>query len=394
MIMTMTTTMPTPGPPRDHATPLALRRRLEAGERDYHTIDLVRSVPHIRLPSIDIMRRASASSLSALLVALAATPAAVAFLSPPTSVDDRLRSRRPLAAQVQESYYAAAGAPAVDMDGYNLPLERCVEQWTAVVQAKTSMQAEGIYLRAKDEEDLFVDTLQFAVRREGGLGLVLTEIAGGREDGIGITVIEEIVEGGNADGTGLAPGDSISAASLTKIVEGGANAREERTDASAECLGYDATVAALGSLPPPASSSEEVALTVKRLRRQPRVRVTLRYPPATGAPDATLELFAGENLRRAMLTRGIKLNDKLAERFDSGGTGDCGSDGTCATCVVGVTRGKELLNPMGQQEGQILAKKPRWRMACKAVVGHGMREGEMTIQVNPRQWDTPTGPPL
>jgi ferredoxin len=77
---------------------------------------------------------------------------------------------------------------------------------------------------------------------------------------------------------------------------------------------------------------------------------------------------------------------RQAQRFDSGGSGDCGSDGTCATCVVGVAKGMELLSPMGQQEEQILSKKPRWRMACKTVVGYGMVEGNMTLQVNPRQW--------
>ncbi len=59
---------------------------------------------------------------------------------------------------------------------------------------------------------------------------------------------------------------------------------------------------------------------------------------------------------------------------------------TCATCVVSVTKGNELLSPMKIQEEQILAKKPRWRMACKAVVGYGMTEGEMTLQVNPKRW--------
>jgi ferredoxin len=113
----------------------------------------------------------------------------------------------------------------------------------------------------------------------------------------------------------------------------------------------------------------------------------LQYPPQLQEPDINIELFAGENLRRAMLTRGIKLNDPLAMRFDSGGSGDCGSDGTCATCVVGISKGMELLSPMKETEGQILKKKPRWRMACKAVVGHGMQEGDMTIQVNPRQWE-------
>ena len=45
-----------------------------------------------------------------------------------------------------------------------------------------------------------------------------------------------------------------------------------------------------------------------------------------------------------------------------------------------------MLSTMGIQESQILSKKTKWRMACKAVVGYGMEEGDMTIQVSPRQW--------
>ena len=56
-------------------------------------------------------------------------------------------------------------------------------------------------------------------------------------------------------------------------------------------------------------------------------------------------------------------------------------------CVVAVSKGDELLSPKAIQEAQILKKNPRWRMACKTIVGSGMTEGEMTIQVNPRQWE-------
>jgi hypothetical protein len=51
------------------------------------------------------------------------------------------------------------------------------------------------------------------------------------------------------------------------------------------------------------------------------------------------------------------------------------------------SRAGELLNPMRNQERQMMASNPRWRLACKAVVGFGMQEGEMTVRVNPRQWD-------
>jgi ferredoxin len=288
--------------------------------------------------------------------------------------------------QEQQLFYAAAGSPSVDMNKYNLPLTSCIENWTAVLQAETSMQSAGIFLKAKDSE-LFVDTLKYTIKRSGGLGLILSELAGGREDGIGITIIEEVVDGGNAYGSGIQPGDSIVGLTVKKSVNNGMNVEEERVSVSTECLSYDATIEALLSLPEVVSDDDEVMLTVKRLRRQPKISVKLQYPPADNLPDASIELFAGENLRRALLTRGIKLNDKLAERFDSGGRGDCGADGTCATCVVSVSKGMDLLSPMKQQEEQILKKKPRWRMACKTVVGFGMTEGDLTIQVSPRQWE-------
>jgi len=295
--------------------------------------------------------------------------------------------------EVSPLSYAAAGSPTVDMNKYNLPLDQIVNEWTAILQTETSMQAEGIFLQAKSTKELFVDTLRYKLKREGGLGLVLTELAGGRDDGIGITIVEEVLDGGNAENCGIVPGDSIIALTLNSNANddntGNSNkmvVQEETTRISTECLAYDPTITALTSLPPPSSPTEEIIITVKRIRRQPTIQVKLQYPPAMEEPDATIELFAGENLRRALLTRGIKLNDPLAQRFDNGGVGDCGADGTCATCVIGVTKGMDLLSPMAQQEGQILKAKPKWRMACKAVVGHGMTEGEMTVQVSPRQW--------
>lgn len=244
-----------------------------------------------------------------LLSIMAVARTANAFLS--SSPEARNSGGAALFAQTQSSYYAAAGAPSVDMDKYNLPLERCINEWTAVVQAESSLQEAGIFLRPKDDKGLFVDTLQYSIKRTGGMGLLLTEIAGGRSDGVGITIIEDVIEGGNAYGSGIVPGDSIVALSVTKTTEDGMNVSEERVGVSTECLGYDSTIDAITSLPAPSSEEETVTLTVKRLRRQPKVNVKLQYPPVMGEPDVTIELFAGENLRRAMLTRGIKLNDKL-----------------------------------------------------------------------------------
>jgi len=288
--------------------------------------------------------------------------------------------------------YSGAGAAAVNMNAYNVPLDRSIEEWVANLTPASSFMEEGVYLGAKSSKELFVDTLTFEVNRAGGLGLELLEIAGGREDGLGITLVEGVVEGGNSDGCGIIPGDSVSKLTVRrKSASGGGGAGlaevNEETAVSTECLGFDATVEAIFDLPQIETDDETILVTVKRLRRKPKVTMTLKFPPEQDEPDATIELFAGENLRRAMLTRGVKLNDALSRRFDSGGVGDCGADGTCATCVVGVSNGMDLLNPINEQEKQILAKNPRWRMACKTIVGFGMKEGEMTLQVNPRQWD-------
>lgn len=292
----------------------------------------------------------------------------------------------------QSLFYAAAGAPSVDMNKYNLPLDIIVEEWTAKLTPKSTMVDEGIYLGAKNSKEYFEDRLVFKVKREGGLGLVLTEIAGGRSDGVGITIIEEVLEGSNSDNCGFVPGDSIVALSVEQPektssgIDGIMQSSEEVTLVSTECLGYDATIDTLMSLPPPVNENEEIDITVKRMRKKPKVSVKLQFPPDFEEPDTTIELFSGENLRRAMLTRGVNLNDSLSRRFDSGGTGDCGAEGTCATCAIKVSKGMELLNPIKTQEEQIFQDKPQWRMACKAVVGYGMTEGEMTVQVSPKRW--------
>lgn len=280
--------------------------------------------------------------------------------------------------------------PEVDMNKYNLPVDEAVEQWTANVNPQSALAAAGVYLGAKAPKEVMVDTIKVVFpRKEGaGLGIILEEIAGGRDDGLGITIVGGIVEGGSADGCGIVEGDSITSIAIKKrssaTGDDGLQEFDELVSASTECLGYDATVDAIIGLPPVESDSEFFVLTLKRLRRHPRIKVTVESP---SEPETTIELFAGENLRRALLTRGVKLNDPFARRFDSGGTGNCGAEGTCATCAVSVIKGAHLLNDAGTQEEQIFRNKPRWRMGCKAIVGYGFQEGDMTIRVNPKQWE-------
>jgi 2Fe-2S iron-sulfur cluster binding domain len=327
-----------------------------------------------------------------LLIALSAD----AFLVVPSS---RRRPSSVLAVVIQESSsskFSGAGPVTVDMNMYNLPnLEDIAEEWTAVVVPATPLQEEGIYLQPRNRQEILADTIKVAFPRlpDCGLGLELTELAGGREDGIGITIVSGLVQGGAAESSGVMIGDSVVKVELQKQSRKGntiltVEESEELFAVQTECLGYDKTVEAILSLPPAdASVQETFVLTLKRLRRKPKVKLNLQFPPEMGEENISLEIFAGENLRRAMLVRGVKLNDKLASRFDSGGPGDCGAEGTCATCAVAVVTGQDLLSPAGTQEAQIFRKHPRWRMSCKAVVGAGMKEGELTVRVSPRQWD-------
>jgi ferredoxin len=279
--------------------------------------------------------------------------------------------------------------PNLDINQYNLPIERSMEEWTARVVPKSANAESGIFLFARNQKEIRVDTIQFSFRRrpQSGMGIILQEIAGGREDGIGITLVSHITEDGPAFDSGILPGDSIvKVAILTKETEqghgGGVSTSETEVSVNTECLGFDASVEAILSLPPMRSEDETYIVTVKRLRRKPKITVKLQYPPSQNEPDKVLELFSGEILRQALLVRGIRLNDKLS--------GNCGANGLCTTCAVSVLRGGELLNPMRHQERQMMIKvsqNPRWRLACKTVVGYGMQEGELIIRVNPRQWN-------
>lgn len=286
-----------------------------------------------------------------------------------------------------------AGPAAVDMNKYNLPLNQIEKEWRATLVQKTTEKEAGVYLRAATERVNFEDkvTVAFARSTNGGLGIELAELAGGRDDGLGITVVTGLVKGGSADGADIIPGDSITEVSVVRrrsqSKESGLEEQQEFWRVKTECFSYDATVDAIRSLPAVVDGYEDFfSVKLKRLRRKPKVTVKLQYPPEQNEPDETIEMFAGENLRQGMLVRGVKLNDPLAQRFDTKSEGNCGAGGLCRTCSVSILNGGELLNQQRVAEKQMLQDNPRWRLACKAIVGFGMQEGEMTVRVNPRQW--------
>jgi hypothetical protein len=192
----------------------------------------------------------------------------------------------------------------VDRNQYNLPLNKIAEEWTAELIPESSLREEGVYLAAKSSKEIMVNTVAAVLnRRVGeGLGLQLLEIAGGREDGLGITVIDGIVEGGIADWSDVMVGDSIAAITVVKKSSQSSDSKSSLSEqvlkesVATECLGYDKTVEAIMSLPPAESDEERIILTLKRLSRKPKVTIKLQYPPSQEEEDITLELFSGENL--------------------------------------------------------------------------------------------------
>ena len=145
----------------------------------------------------------------------------------------------------------------VDLNQYNLVLEEIAQEWTAVLSGETAMLTAGARLAAKSSKEIFVDTVQVTFprrQRNAGLGLELLEIAGGREDGLGIVVVSGIVEGGNAVGSGVLEGDSIAQVAVQTVTKsntenGVMEEVQEEASVETECLGYDATVDAISSLP-------------------------------------------------------------------------------------------------------------------------------------------------
>jgi ferredoxin len=300
------------------------------------------------------------------------------------------KTTRNIATQVLQG----TGEPAIDLNVYNLPFEVIENEWIANFVQKSTENKGTVRLQAKNSVENYVDTIIVSFPRKygGGLGIELAELAGGRSDGIGITIVTGLVDGGSASSSGLLPGDSIASVSLLRRrqqISGNSSIseKEEEWSVSTECLSYDKTVKAIKTLPGPKIGFEDVfVLKVRRLRRRPKIKVNLQYPPGQNEEDTSIEMYAGENLRQGMLIRGVKLNDPLAQRFDTKQGGNCGAGGLCRTCSVAVVSGGDALNPQRVSEKQMLQDNPRWRLACKAIVGYGMKEGEMTIRVNPRQW--------
>lgn len=268
---------------------------------------------------------------------------------------------------------------AVDPNVYNVDAETAADLWTVSVSPDNMLdRAAGVPFLDSKSKNHFVDDITVVVSRNEGMGIELLELAGGRDDDYGLTIVSGV--SGNAEKAGIIAGDSIAGVEVNRVsLKDGSNTKieESREMFDCECRNFDTTIGLLGSFPP---EIESLTLKIKRIRRWPKVKVIVQYPPiqcADGADnEETLELFAGENLKRALQTRGIIFEDRDAAKCDF-----CG-----AKCTVSIDMGMQLLNPMGLTEEKLMKRNPKCRLSCKTVVGYNMQEGTIKMRINLNEW--------
>lgn len=289
--------------------------------------------------------------------------------------------RQPLAL-FSESVASKKAGQIVDANVYNVPAEKAAELWTATVNAEPrgGRPAGMPYLDTKSK-DFFVDDLEVTISRDGGMGMNLIELAGGRDDGFGITIVESV--SGNAEEAGIIAGDSIASVRTQKsIITDGTKETATTEQYDCECRDFDETIGLLTSFSP---ETKSLVLTIKRIRRVPKLNVVVEYPPSQCAEGAdnteTLQLFAGENLRQALMTRGIIFEDRDAPKCDY-----CGGK-----CMVRIDTGMQLLNPKSITEEKLMKNNPKCRISCKTIVGYGMTEGNIRLRVNLNEWKEDEG---
>lgn len=265
----------------------------------------------------------------------------------------------------------------VDPNTYNVDAETAAELWTVSVSAERQLDREaGIPFLDSKSKDHFVDDVQIEVSRNGGMGIELLELAGGRDDDYGLTIVSGV--SGNAKDAGVLAGDSIASVQVQASSVDGTNVQESLEFFDCECKNFDTTIGLLGSFPPEIDS---LILNIKRIRRWPKVKVVVEYPPSQCAEGVdnkeTVELFAGENLMRALQNRGIVFEDRKAAKCDF-----CGGK-----CTVKVDTGLQLMNPMGLTEEKLLKRNPKCRLSCKTTVGYNMQEGNVRLRINLNEWN-------
>jgi ferredoxin len=230
---------------------------------------------------------------------------------------------------------------------------------------------EGIFGFDSQDHRYGIEVVKINIETEDGLGLVLTEMAG-NADGRGLVLVSEV------SGNAAKASPSIEVGDVITGVIAGDDFRERTTG-----LNYDRTVEAIGRAKEE-STDGTLMLELNRLVKRAEILVDVENGD-TGEVQ-TIQALAGENLRRLILRKGIKMYDYKTKRFDMPfAQGDCAGEGLCGTCLVNVKEGQENLSPKDKMEEMVTKGRPsRWRASCRVVVGADNRPGRLRITTKPQ----------
>lgn len=219
------------------------------------------------------------------------------------------------------------------------------------------------------------------VDSQKGLGLVFQEMASA-PDGRGLVLVREVAENAAAAvPSAIQVGDVI-----TGVWTGhGKEKLKERTTG----LNYDCTVECLDRAKNVALLHGDGVLTLQLNRLIRRAPIRVEVDDGSGQIQV-IDALAGENLRRLLLRKGIKLYDHHTKRFDMPfATGDCAGDGLCGTCLVAVQqegpKAVKGLNDKDSTERLITQGRPaNWRAWCRTVVGADNQPGTFKVSIHPQ----------
>jgi ferredoxin len=255
---------------------------------------------------------------------------------------------------------------------------------------RTARMTEVIALEASTP-GFQVATFTISLPSAPGLGIQLVELAGemvlddgksGAKLGRSLVLVDGLVEGGNAwlrigDAAAVAARGSVQPGDTIIAVGSGPTATTDVEGAS-----YDATVDAIRAACAACATlaEAEVVLVVKRIVRRRKALITAELPDGE---QRVVAAYDGENLRMCMLRAGVvSINDGNSARYDTKGSGNCGGNGLCCTCVVSVMSGAEHLNERTTLEKQILRKVTRWRQSCRTRVQIAGAPGDDDVAIN------------
>ncbi|KAF6166978.1 hypothetical protein GIB67_030671 [Kingdonia uniflora] len=123
---------------------------------------------------------------------------------------------------------------------------------------------------------------------------------------------------------------------------------------------------------------------LQEVSKKPEIELEFIGPKA--GPDGSYPVEKALVISGDKLLRSIMQDNKIELYAAYGKVMNCGGGGSCGTCIVEISDGKDLLNERTDTELRYFKKKPEsWRLACQTIVGNKENSGKVVVQRLP-QW--------